>query len=481
MGAVADMPLSASRTRGVAVVGGGIAGLAAAYELAKMQREGTALRFTLFEASSRLGGIVETHREDGFVVECGPDGWVTEKPWAQALVEELGLADEIIPSKDAERKTWVLRDNRLHAIPDGMRMMIPTDMDALRGSDLFSESAIAAYAAEPARAEELRTYAAAHADEDESVSAFVRRHFGDEVTQTIAAPLLAGVFGGDVEALSVRAVMAPFVALESEHGSLITALQMRTKKQGAQSIFTTLRSGTGTLVDRMAASLPAGSIRIETQVERIARDGDGWLLTTNTSGVAEHFDVVMLAVPAHVARVLLQTVDAESASLLAMDASSAIIVGLGFDAEQAASLRLPQGFGFLVPPHTKGVDLLAGTFSDQKYSDRVPAGGRSMRLFFGGAAGARLQGDDDDALVDRAREQAETILGMTLPPARITLVRRWPRSLPQYLVGHGERMQRLQDRVDAMPGLMLLGNAYRGVGLPDLIRDGRAAARSLVS
>src|SRR5580704_12261106 len=210
--------------RRVAVIGGGVAGLAAAYELARLARDSKDVQAVLFEASTRLGGIVETVREGGFVIECGPDAWVTEKPWARELAEELGLGDEVMASNDATRKTYVLIDNQLQAMPDGMRMMVPSDLSALDGSEMFRADAKQAYRDELTRAEELR---ANSPEEDESVAQFVRRHFGDEVLEKIGAPLLSGVFGGDVAKLSVRAVMAPFVAMEREYGSLITAVQAR--------------------------------------------------------------------------------------------------------------------------------------------------------------------------------------------------------------------------------------------------------------
>ncbi len=193
----------------IAIVGGGIAGVAAAYEIARLRRAGAAVEAVLYEASARLGGIVETVREAGFTIEGGPDGWVTEKPWARELAEELGLGDELVPSNDATRKTYIVVELRgepkLVAMPDGMRLMVPADLEALEQSELFSDAAKAAYREEIARAEELRAAAPAT---DESVAEFVRRHFGDEVLEKVGAPLLSGVFGGDVTKLSVRAVMA---------------------------------------------------------------------------------------------------------------------------------------------------------------------------------------------------------------------------------------------------------------------------------
>jgi protoporphyrinogen/coproporphyrinogen III oxidase len=455
----------------IAIVGGGIAGVAAAYELARMARGGAAIQVMLFEAATRLGGIVETVREGGFVMECGPDAWVTEKPWARELAEELGLGDEVMASNDATRKTYVLIDNQLQAMPDGMRMMVPSDLSALDGSEMFRADAKQAYRDELTRADELR---ANSPEEDESVAQFVRRHFGDEVLEKIGAPLLSGVFGGDVAKLSVRAVMAPFVAMEREHGSLIAAMQARTSSKTAP-IFTTLRSGMGTLVDRMIATIPEGWIRLGSEVGFVSYGDEGWLVGTEKE--VGRFDVVLMATPVDVARSLLKPVDARAAELMEMESSSAVVVGFGLP--DAAKFALPPGFGFLVPPGSGNL-LLACTFVDQKFDDRVPQGGRLVRAFFGGVAAERLMrcGNDETAAV--ARLELARILG-PLPEPQVTVVRRWPRSLPQYGVGHLERMAELDKRAVKLDGLWLLGNGYRGVGLPDLVRDARAAARRVAA
>ena len=455
-------------TKRVAIIGGGVAGLAGACELARLARGGAAVQGVLFEASTRLGGIVETVREGGFVIECGPDAWVTEKPWARELAEELGLGDEVMSSNDAGRKTYVLIDKKLQAMPDGMRMMVPADLDALDGSELFSAVAKQAYRDEAGRAEELRTNAP---NEDESVAEFVRRHFGEEVVEKIGTPLLSGVFGGDATKLSVRAVMAPFVAMERETGSLVAALQSRAVAAKSASVFSTLRSGMGTLMDRMIAAIPEDWVRLAAEVQFVSYGEEGWLVGT-TRGV-ERFDAVMMAAPVDVARSLLEPVDERAAQLMEMEASSAVVVGFGF--ADAARFAVPPGFGFLVPPGSDNL-LLACTFVDQKFDDRVPQGGRLVRAFFGGKAAERLMrcGNDETAAV--ARMELARILG-PLPEPQMTVVRRWPRSLPQYVVGHLERMKELDERVRALDGLWLLGNGYRGVGLPDLIRDARAAAR----
>ncbi len=450
-----------------------MAGLAAAYELNRLQHGGADVTFTLVEASERLGGILETRRENGFIVECGPDAWVTDKPWAREVAEELGLSDELMVSNDATRITYILQHGRLQALPDNMRMMVPENLDTVRQSAFFSPAARDSYLAEPSRAEELKASAPDH---DESVASFVSRHFGEEVLRVIGAPLLGGVFGGDVHRLSVRAVMHPFVEMEREHGSLILALQARAAQRGDQkrsSIFTTLRGGTGTLAERMAAKLPPANIRLNCSVAAMERTATGWRLHYSNAESAE-FDYVLLAVPVKQARKLLQPTDEPAAELVNLPTSSAVVAGFGYTAKHAPSL--PAGFGFLAP-ESEHCKLLAATFADQKFAGRVPTGGKSLRAYFGGASADALIPQSDEAIAAIAKAELVHVLGH-LPEASVTVVRRWPDALPQYEVGHGERMAELQRRVDAIGNLHLLGNGYRGVGLPDLIRDGRAAAQA---
>jgi oxygen-dependent protoporphyrinogen oxidase len=483
--------------RRIAIVGGGIAGLSAAYEVARLAHDGNAVEAVVFEATARLGGIIETVREGGFTVEAGPDGWVTAKPWASELAIELGLGDELIASNDATRKTWIYLDRKLAAMPDGLNMMVPSNLDALDGSPLFTLGAIAAYRAEPGRADELR---AAIPDGDESVAAFTLRHFGPEVLDRVAAPLLSGVFGGDVWTLSVRAVMPGFVEMEREHGSLIAALQAGRNKrvQGeASAIFTTLRSGVGTLIDRSAGEIPAGWLRLNTAVTALeppTPDRAFWTVSS-ASGVShpkhvqtERFDQVFLATELDATRRFIAGLDLEAARLLPQESSSAVLVAFCY--ADATRVPVPPGFGFLVPPsESQDVPaslLLACTFADQKFPNRVPPGGRLIRAYFGGAAADRLARCNNDEIAAITRLELARILNPAgsesapAPPPVMTLVRRLPNSLPQYAVGHLERVAEFEERMRKLPGLTVLGNALHGVGIPDLIRDARAAARAAV-
>ena len=527
----------------IAIIGGGIAGLTAAYELTRLAREGAEVEAVLFESSNRFGGVLETVREGGFTIECGPDAWISAKPWARELAIELGLEPELIPSNDDDRKTHIFlttQENpsgRLIPMPNGFHMMVPTNLDALEGSPLFSSEAIAAYRAEPTRAAELL---ASIPDHDESVADFTLRHFGPEVLTRIAAPLLSGVFGGDVRKLSVRAVLPAFVKMEREHGSLITALQSK-PPQPDTSIFTTLRSGIGTLVDRLVAAIPPEVLRLHTTVTAIHESTETsappWIVQT-TAGkrlASESFDAIFLATPLESTRRILAPLDATAAELLPTESSSAVLVAFAY--ADASRVPLPPGFGFLVPPNLPemrssqpGPDqsrqtvesrhshqkvesrhsehrsespyfafdpsstlspvatlLLACTFADQKFAYRVPPNGRLIRAFFGGAAADRIARCNNDEIAAIARLELTRILNANLPisgaaptpppPAVLTVVRRWPNSLPQYAVGHPARITELESRLRAYPSLTILGNALHGVGIPDLIHDARQAAR----
>jgi oxygen-dependent protoporphyrinogen oxidase len=468
----------------VAIVGGGLSGLSAAYELTRHQEgSGGQADFVLYEASNRLGGIVETHREAGFTIECGADSWVTEKPWARELAIELGLESEIIPSEDAHRRTYLLEGDRLIPMPDGMRMMVPRDLESIEDSPLFSEAAKRAYREEPARVEELKAFAAARRPgEDESVASFVRRHFGGEVTEKVAGPLLAGVFGGDIARLSAAAVMAPFLKMEREHGSLILALQKQRRDGAAkQSVFTSLRSGLQSLIDGMAAAIPSGAIHLNEAVLSAVQQEHGWRVATAAG--AHLFDKVVIATPVHITRKLVAPLHPELSDLLDIEATSAVVAAFAFDREASARLALPEGFGFLVPQHAQTSSaepgLLAATFVHQKFSHRAPQGCVLLRAFFGGSTAPSLLSWSDEELVELARRNLSRVLG-ELPDPAITLVRRWPRSLPQYHVGHLARVARIESIVAEFPGLRLIGNGFHGVGLPDLVHQGRQTALSLL-
>ena len=483
--------------RRIAILGGGVSGLAAAYECERQRLAGKSLDWRLFEASAHLGGTVSTTRfrtADGeYILEDGPDGWVTEKPWARQLADELGLGHQVIACNEADKKTYICLDDQLVAMPDRMRLMIPEDLATLDGSPLFSEAAKQAYRDELTRAPELKA-SAPHADE--SVASFVRRHFGDEVLAKIGAPLLSGVFGGDVHKLSVRAVMPAFVLMEEQHGSLIAALQVRARERGLmplQPTFTSLSRGMGSLTEALIAALPPDRLHTGNRAAALARSPRGeWMVRFTGSGSAScsigfvPFDELLLALPVDATAQLLQPFSAEASALLPTEASSAVLATFCWPPEVGQSFDLPPGFGFLVPKsapvaaHSDAPRLLAGTFSAQKFSHRAPDGAKVIRAFFGGGEAEPLAHQSDAAVAAIAfRELSRILPSLPAPEPALTTVRRWPRSLPQYEVGHLERMNELARCIRALGHLHLLGNGYRGVGVPDLIRDARSAARAI--
>jgi oxygen-dependent protoporphyrinogen oxidase len=471
----------------IAIIGGGIAGLAAAYELEKARTAGAAVDYALFEERPRLGGSIDSEMVGGAVLERGPDSFLTEKPAAAELCRELGLGGELIPSNDAARKTYIVTRNRLVALPDGLMFLVPTKLVPTAMTRLFSVRTKLRMALEllhPPRPSEV----------DESVAALVKRHFGQEAVDRLADPLLSGIYGGDATQLSAQTVLPRLVEMETKYGSLTRGMlaahrKMRalakntskTQNRGAAgaAVFTALRGGMGTLVDAIAERLDATSVRTSTPVRGIEKTAQGWKVLSD--GVSEEFDALIMAAPAWIAGELLAPVDAVlGAELGGIPYSSSITVNLVYDEEKIGPL--PDGFGFLVPV-VEGRAMLACTFAHRKFLGRTPPGKAVFRAFLGGMKRTDLLAENDQALVEVVRREMREILGAKTFGAEVkpefAQVTRWPCAMAQYAVGHKERMRRVNASVTALPGLRLVGNAYDGIGVPDCIRLGRKAAREL--
>jgi len=470
----------------IAIIGGGIAGLAAAYELEQSRKSGKKVEYTLFESHNRLGGSLSSEIVNGAVLERGPDSFLTEKPAAAELCRELGLGAELTPSNDADRKTCILVHNRLIPLPDGLMFLIPTKLIPTALTRLFS----------------LRTkirmglellHPPRPSGQDESVAALVERHFGRETVDRLADPLLSGIFGGDSAKLSARTVLPRLVEMEAQYGSLTRGMlaahrKMRAwakstqnRKVAPRPIFTAMRGGMNQLVDALTAQLDPASVRLSTPVSALGKTADAWRI--EAGGAAEIYDAIIMAAPAWVVGTLLSSVDAALAEeLSAIPYSSSITVNLIYDEAQLG--RLPDGFGFLVPV-VEGRSMLACTFVHRKFLGRTPPGKVVLRAFLGGMKNEALMAEPDETLVATVRRELAEILGEKILPAAVepehTQVSRWPRAMAQYAVGHQERMKRITARVAALPGLKLAGNAYDGIGIPDCIRLGRKAARELAA
>lgn len=463
--------------RRVVVVGGGVAGLAAAQRLVERARAGgPAVDVVLVEAGPRLGGTIATEHTGGFLVEGGPDAFITEKPWALALCDRLGITPDLTGTTEGDRRTYIARRGRLHALPEGFLMLAPTNWSTLAASPLFSWPGKLRMALDlllPARRD----------PGDESLASFVRRRLGREALERAADPLVSGIYTADPERLSLAATMPRFLDLERKHRSIILGLraggQARSaaeqKAAGARySLFMTHRRGMSAFVDAIAGRLPAGTVRMGAAATALARDGGGWRVVAGGERLAA--DAVVLATPAHAAARLVEPLDAALArDLAAIEYASSATVSLGF---RAADVRLPAGFGFVVP-NVEGRPLVACTFSSRKFPARAPEGHELLRVFVGGARRPELAGLPDDVLLGLVRGELRSLLGVTAEP-ELARVSRWPRAMPQYTVGHLDRVAGIEARVAALPGLALAGSAYRGVGIPDCVRSGEAAADALV-
>jgi protoporphyrinogen/coproporphyrinogen III oxidase len=461
----------------LAVVGGGITGLAAAHRACELARErGLGLDLVLLEARDRLGGTIETEHVDGFLVESGPDSFISEKPWALALCRRLGVEARLVRTDDRYRKTFVWRRGHLYPLPDGFQLLAPTRVTPLLTSRLFSWPGKLRMALDlvlPRRP----------AGRDETLGSFVRRRLGREALERVAQPLVAGIYTADPDELSLGATMPRFLELERRERSVILALWRAGRRapmtgtSGARwSLFVTFASGMSELTDALAQRLPAGAVRLKQRVSALARHDGRWRIAA-ADGETIEADGVIVASESHAAARLLRYVDPQLAALLGeIPYASAATVSLGY---RRADVPHPlDGFGFVVP-HTEGRALLAGTFSSVKYPGRAPEGFALLRAFLGGALGPDALREDDDRIVARARRELADALGVIAEPV-LTRVHRHPASMPQYRLGHLDRVEAIERKVAALPGLALAGGAYRGVGIADCVHSGETAAEALL-
>jgi len=457
----------------IAIVGGGISGLAAAFALEERRRAGEPLEFVVYESSPRFGGVLFTEQVEGCLIEAGPDSFLTEKPWAADLCRRLGIEDQLIGSTDADRKTYILVKGKLVPMPDGLMFMVPTQLSPAILSSLFSPATKLRVARE-------WWYPARVSNGDESVAALVERHYGAEMVDRLADPLLAGVYGGEAAQLSVRAVLPRFVEMESKYGSLgrgMLAARKNVKRSlPAPSIFSSLKGGMQQLGEALVAKLPAEALRANSPVQAVQRQDRGWVVSAGYA--SDQFDAVIVATPASAAAVLLEIASAELASeLRAISYSSSVTVALGFD--QNVRVALPPGFGFLVP-RREGKRLLAATFVHNKFPHRAPKDIAVVRCFLGGSRDEQVLQLTDENILNIVRDELRQILGVKADPL-FTRLYRWKGAMAQYTVGHLERLQRIEGLVKPLPGLALAGNAYRGIGVPDCIRSGEAAVQQVLS
>jgi len=463
--------------RRIAIIGGGISGLSAAFALEQQRKKLSApVEYVLFEATDQLGGVLVTERVNECLVEGGPDSFITEKPWAADLCREIGLEDQLIGSNDADRKTYILVNGRLVVLPDGLMFMVPTKILPTVLSPLFGIGTKIRMAREWFHPPHKAT-------EDETVASLVERHYGPEMVERLADPLLSGVYGGEANQLSVRAVLPRFAEMESKYGSLGRAMlsarrQMaETAKAPARPLFTSLKNGMQQMVETLAARLTPSLLRTGHPVQAIQPLPDGWLVSARAQ--SDHFHAVIVATPAPVAAELVAPFATSlSKELSAIQYSSSVTVTLGYD--QGVRSSLPPGFGFLVP-RSEGTRMLACTFVHNKFPHRAPEDRALIRCFLGGSRDEPVVSLSDEEITEIVRRELRHILSIQAEP-RFVRVYKWRGAMAQYGVGHLERLERIDAGCRQIPGLFLAGNGYRGIGVPDCVRSGsQAAMRALAS
>ena len=453
------------------IIGAGISGLSTAYYLSK-----GGMRSTILESRPRMGGVIQTDRVEGCTLEAGPDSFLSIKPAALDLIRDLGLSDQVIGSNDHLRVTFVRRHGKLVPLPDGLMMMVPTKIKPLISTELVGWGTKVRMGFELLRRPSSKF-------EDQSVSDFIGSRYGQETVDYLAEPLLSGIYGGDPGALSVSSVLPRFVELAKQYGSLtrgVLAEREKARKNGGGNstpppLFSTLKGGLGQMVDAISTSIRGKAQVWQSRVQRVERKGAEFRVKMNKDWVTT--DKLVVACEAHSAAAILAGVDPRLAELLGtVDYSSAMTVALGFNAADFATP--PVGFGFLVPKKERQ-RVMACTWVGTKFSHRVPEGKIVARCSLGGSSDAAALEESDEAIIAAVLDELREIAGVTAKP-RFTRIARWPKSMAQYTVGHAARLAEIQERMKAIPGLYLAGNAYTGIGVPDCIRMGRAAAEAIL-
>jgi oxygen-dependent protoporphyrinogen oxidase len=474
-----------SKVPRVAVVGGGITGLAAAYRLCELAAaHEMPLETILLESSDRVGGALETIHKDGYLIETGADSILSEKPAALRLVKRLGLESDVIGTQERFRRTYVVRNRKLVQIPDGFSLMAPALLRPVLHSGLFSPLGKLRIMAEP-----LIPRRRGHSDE--SLAAFVRRRMGRQVLDRIAQPLAGGIYTGDAEQLSVAATMPRFVEMERRYGSLIRGLKAASRATNAArqasgarwSLFVSFTHGVAQLTNTLAMRL-ANSLRCRSRVTALERQAPSerprrriWRLRLEDD-LSIEADAVVCTIPAYAAAPLVRPHNPELAAMLDdIEYASAATVNVAFRESDFASV--PLGFGFVVPA-IEGRKIIAGSFSSMKYSGRAPSGMVLARVFLGGALQEGILASDNDGLLAAAIEESAALLGIKARPA-LSHVRVWPRSMPQYTVGHLQRVAAIEQEAARLSYFALAGAFLRGVGIPDCVQAGESTAEATFS
>jgi len=469
-------------SRRLVVVGGGITGLAAAHRALELAHEKKIdLEVLILEGSRRLGGVISTRKIEGFLVEDGPDGFITEKPWALELCARLDLGARLIPTGTSHRSVYVVRRGVLQPLPEGFFLMVPTRLGPVLRSPIFSSRGKARLALEPLIPRRRE-------NTDESLASFVRRRLGQEVLDRVAQPLVGGIYGADPEELSLAATLPRFLERERQSGSILRAIWSEQRRlpptakaaSGARyGLFVSFREGMQEIVDALHSRLPEGAVKLETKVARLDRnppDGDWLVITQDNEKIRS--DGVILTMPAYsAAGVLSESAPELSAKLKSISYTSTATVNLAYRRQDIPHPL--DAFGVVVPAIEKR-SIMACTFSSVKYPGRAPDGFVLLRAFVGGALQAAELERDDAGIEAAVRRELSDLLGISAAPL-FCRVRRYPNSMPQYRVGHLDLIRNIDHDLNHLPALAVAGGAYGGVGIPDCVRSGEKAAEKIVN
>lgn len=468
--------------RRIAIIGGGITGLAAAHRLRELLPEALV---TLFERSNRLGGILHTVERDGYLIERSADMFTTREPWALDLCKRVGLEDELINTDPRYRRAFVVHRGKLVPVPEGFTLMSPAKVWPVLSTPLLSPLGKLRLASE-------YFIRGRRDDADESLTSFTLRRFGKEAFERLIQPLIGGIYTADPDKLSMQATLKQFVDFEREYGSLIRAMRStQGKKKGKSDTsasgarygqFLAPRLGMSQLIQAIADPLPPETIRLNTAIERIERAPTGstavWCLFLADSPAPLAFDDLIVAAPAYACPALLERIAPQLATLVKQIPHAGCSVAvLGYNRSQ---IEHPlNGFGF-VAPRIENRRIIAGSMASVKFEGRAPAGKVLFRVFVGGALQPELNQLDDAALEKLVREELRDLIGASGEPD-FCLINRWLGVMPQYHVGHLGLVAKIEAATSTLPHFALAGNAYHGVGVPFCVRSGELAAERIVS
>lgn len=465
---------AASSVKRIAVIGAGITGLSAAHRLRELLPEAN---ITVFEATSRAGGIIRTETENGYLLEQSADSFVTNVPDAVNLCRRLGLEGELIPTNAAFRRAFIARGDDLYPVPHGFSLMTPGSARSILQTPLMSFAGKVRLLAE-------RFVPSRNSDEDESVASFARRRLGQEALDRIVQPLVGGIYTADTEKLSLAATFPQYQKMEREFGSIARGSRRLKSEQsnvnldasGARyGLFTTFRAGLQSLIDALTNAIGSENIQLSTPIQAIAKHDAGWSVKTVRQ---ETFDGIVVAMNATSTGRMLQPIDAKlSAELAAIPYASSIVALLGYD--RAAISHPLDGFGFVVPP-VEHRHVLACSFNSVKFPRRAPDGKVLLRVFLGGAGRPEVIDWDDEKILNAATADLSRWLGVRGEPELVRICR-WKHAMPQYHVGHLDRVARIRGLVQSQPRLELAGAGLEGVGIPHCVRSGEKAAERLVA